>query len=136
MNDRKSILLIEDNPGDALLLTEMVGDCGGACELKTTDSLGSALKLLNEEDFALVITDLNLPDSSGAGLVRSIKERSLGIPVIVLSGTYDESSIAEAMSEGATACFRKGISEADALNVEVLRLLKRSPTSPGAAVAV
>jgi DNA-binding NtrC family response regulator len=120
--------------GDALLLTEMVGDCGGACELKTTDRLGSALKLLDEEDFALVITDLNLPDSTGAGLVRSIKERSLGVPVIVLSGTYDESSIAEAMNVGATACFRKGITEIDALNVTILRLLEKSQTSPRVAI--
>ena len=39
MNDRKSILLIEDNPGDVLLLTETVDNCGGACELKTGWSL-------------------------------------------------------------------------------------------------
>ena len=134
MNDRKSILLVEDNPGDALLLAETVGDCGGTCELKTTDRLASALRLLDEEDFALIITDLNLPDSTGASLVRSIMERNLSVPVIVLSGTDDENSIAEAISEGATACFRKGIPEVDALNVEILRLLKNSSTSPGATV--
>ncbi len=133
-NDRKSILLVEDNPGDALLLAETVGDCGGICELKTTDRLASALKLLDEEEFFLIITDLNLPDCTGTGLVRTIRERNLSVPVIVLSGTYDESSFAEAMSEGATACFQKGITEADALNVTILRLLKNSPPSPRVAV--
>jgi CheY-like chemotaxis protein len=79
---------VEDNPGDALLVTVTVGDCGGACELKTTDRLASALKLLDEEEFALIITDLNLPDSTGTGLIRSIMKRNLSVPVIVLSGTY------------------------------------------------
>lgn len=76
--------------------------------LRTEDRLVSALRLLDEEDFALVITDLNLPDSTGAGLVRRIRERNAGVPIIVISGTYDESSIAEAMKCGGDRLFSKG----------------------------
>jgi DNA-binding response OmpR family regulator len=61
------VLLIEDNPGDAdlvrLRLVERKPDVNVNCVQRLADGLA----LLNEQPPALVLLDLNLPDSQGGG---------------------------------------------------------------------
>jgi len=44
------------------------------------------MALFREKYFDFVITDMNMPDGDGRGLARSIKEKSTGIPVILVTG--------------------------------------------------
>lgn len=103
-----SILLIEDNPGDALLLHELLEDCPLRCRLSRTDRLSSALGLIREGAFDVVLMDMNLPDASGEEAVRQVMEAGSGLAVIIHSGTYPDTGDDYLNRLGVFACLVKG----------------------------
>ena len=60
------ILLIEDNPGDARLIREMLADAGGqGFVIEWVSRLAEGLERLGRGGIGLVLLDLDLPDSHG-----------------------------------------------------------------------
>ena len=61
MNDQPiRILLVEDDPGDARLLREMLSDAGTMrSELVRSTQLGEALQRLSAESFDVILLDLS-----------------------------------------------------------------------------
>ena len=61
-----------------------------------------ALSLVDKHvDIDVVLVDLNMPDMDGIDLIRSLRARKLGIPIVLLSSTSDIQAIASAMQAGA-----------------------------------
>jgi CheY-like chemotaxis protein len=62
----KTILLVEDNPGDARLLREMLNEQGlHRIEMTHVERWGDAAKRLTEQPADVILLDLGLPHSSG-----------------------------------------------------------------------
>ena len=60
------ILLVEDNPGDARLIREMLADAGGqGFAIEWVSRLADGLERLGRGEIDLVLLDLGLPDSQG-----------------------------------------------------------------------
>jgi two-component system, LuxR family, response regulator FixJ len=76
-------------------------------EVKSFDSAKSFLDALPDESLACVITDVRMPDMSGIDLLRRLRERKVGVPVIVITGHGDISLAVEAMKIGAVDFFEK-----------------------------
>ena len=95
------ILLIEDDAADAGLICDMVESKEAECVVATTDRLSSALKLLRESAFEVVLLDLALPDSKGIETLRRLQDEAPPLPIVVLTVTDDEELAAEAISMGA-----------------------------------
>jgi len=109
MNDPATrILLIEDNPGDVdlvrLRLIESQPDVHVDCVPRLSDALAS----LDRETPALVLLDLNLPDSRGAETFRKVREKAPNVPVVVLSGQDDEALALKAVHQGVQDYLIKG----------------------------
>ena len=102
MKDGLRILLIEDNPGDADLIREMLAD-NAIVEYKIEHetSLSAALSRLRSGGIDIVLLDLGLPDSSGLQGVNGIQGTAPGVPIIVLTGLDDEKMGMSAIKEGA-----------------------------------
>ena len=104
-----NILLIEDNPGDALLMREMLAATPDFdFRLETADRLSTGLARLQSAGADLVIVDLQLPDSSGLDTVRRVCDAAPNAPIIVLTGLDDEALALEAMRKGAQDYLVKG----------------------------
>ena len=104
-------LLIEDNPGDARLIREMLRETGSqsaAIRISVADRLATGLELLKLESVDLVLLDLTLPDSSGLQTFESLHAAAPGIPVVVLSGLDDEGVAVRAVHQGAQDYLVKG----------------------------
>ncbi len=99
------ILLIEDNPGDARLIRELLMDA--AYQLDTAGRLSDALDRLAHSNFAAILLDLSLPDSYGLDTVVRISTASAA-PVIVLTGMNDEDLALSAVRAGAQDYLIKG----------------------------
>lgn len=108
--DRKNrVLLIEDNPGDALLMQEWVNDV--APERFTMDwesDLASGLSRLTKESFDLVVLDLSLPDSRGWDTFERARKAVPHLPLIVMSGLNDEALAVRTVKKGAQDYIVKG----------------------------
>lgn len=102
------ILLIEDNPGDARLIQEMLKESRSDFTLSVSERLGQALKLLLSQEFDVVLLDLNLPDSSGLAALKELHSRFSRLPIVVLTSINDEELAYQAIRFGAQDYLVKG----------------------------
>lgn len=105
----KLLLLVEDNPGDARLLREMLDEAGAyKTEMTHVESMSEAEKELGKRAFDIVLLDLGLPDAQGLEAVRRARGGAPRVPLVVLTGLDDESLAAQALQEGAQDYLIKG----------------------------
>lgn len=96
------LVLVEDNPGDALLIREMLaGVSDYRFNVETYGELGPALARLSAGGVDAVLLDLSLPDSHGLETVRRTLRHTTAVPILVLTGTDDQALGLEAVQEGA-----------------------------------
>ena len=107
-NHEHHVLVIEDNPGDADLVRLRLVEGKSDLEVNCVDRLSAGLEALNGKPPALVLLDLNLPDSHGAETFRKILSKAPGVPVVVLSGQDDEELAAKAVHQGVQDYLVKG----------------------------
>jgi phosphoserine phosphatase RsbU/P len=104
------ILLIEDNPGDARLIREMVADAAGAVppRLEHVGRLAEGIELLARRGADVALLDLSLPDAQGIDTFRRLQAAAPGLPIVVLSGLDDETVAVRAVQGGAQDYLVKG----------------------------
>ena len=103
------LLLVEDNPGDALLLCEMLKEPSShIVELTQVECMRDAEKHLAERAVDIVLLDLGLPDTKGLDALRRSNAAAPRVPIVVLTGLDDESVALEALKEGAQDYLVKG----------------------------
>lgn len=108
--DSWDILIVEDNPGDARLIREILSEGTLSCrEIVETRSLVSALEMARARSFDIIILDLNLPDSTGLDTLKEVHATAQGnVPIIVLTGLSDEHMGNSAIGGGAEDYLIKG----------------------------
>ncbi|MCB0334536.1 MAG: response regulator, partial [Bdellovibrionales bacterium] len=95
----RSIFLIEDDPGHALLIKRALK--GLTEHVVHAETLQQAYKMVGEECFELIISDLNLPDSTGVEHVGKLCQQCPDVPLVVLTSSTHLESAVEAMKLGA-----------------------------------
>ncbi|MGI8593968.1 MAG: response regulator [Solirubrobacteraceae bacterium] len=123
------VLLVEDNPADVRLTTEVLRDaatptrlhvaCDGEQGIEVIRELGSDRRL------DLVVLDYNLPRKSGLEVLRECKADPAlrRIPVVMLSGSGDDRDVQRCYELHANAYVTKPV-EFDRFN-EVIRAVER-----------
>lgn len=102
--DKKQIkiLMIEDNPGDARLIQEMLKKTGTTMYmLEHVDNLSSGLECLSKKEYNVLLLDLALHDSQGLHTLTETIAHAPEIPIVVLTGHVDEMVGVKAVQEGA-----------------------------------
>jgi signal transduction histidine kinase len=103
------ILLIEDNPDHAALITRLLGSSELPCfHVTHVESLAAGLDKLATGGFELVMLDITLPDSQGVNTFRKVSAAAPHIPVVVLSGILDVALAIEVVQHGAQDYLVKG----------------------------
>jgi PAS domain S-box-containing protein len=107
------LLLVEDNPGDALLLRGMLDDQHpGQYTITTAETLGEAKAIIGRQAFDAVLLDLSLPDAQGLETIGRLVEAASHLPIVVLTGLADEEIAMEAVRHGAQDYLLKGQTDA------------------------
>ncbi len=112
-----TILLIEDDPGHAVLIEKNVRRAGVANEITHKKDGTAALAYLFDRgetvktDPMLVLLDLNLPDMSGTEILARIKADPLlkRTPVVVLTTTDDRTEIQRCYDLGCNVYITKPV---------------------------
>ncbi|MHA6758594.1 PP2C family protein-serine/threonine phosphatase [Streptacidiphilus sp. PAMC 29251] len=106
--DSYSIMLVEDDPGDALLVEELLHDTDITHTLRWKQTMAEALADLARHTPDCVLLDLHLPDASGIRAVRTVEAACPGAAVIVLTGLAESQAGALAVANGAQDYLVKG----------------------------
>jgi DNA-binding NarL/FixJ family response regulator len=120
------MLLIEDNPGDADLILELVGECGDAFDVVHTDRLEIGLARLTDGVFDVVLTDLGLPDADRKEVLSRIRAAAADVAVVVMTGRDDEAEAVQAMAVGAQDYLVKGRVDARLLDHSLRHSIERN----------
>jgi PAS domain S-box-containing protein/putative nucleotidyltransferase with HDIG domain len=121
-----NVLLIEDNPGDARLIQELLAEGGGTrFALECVDRLSTGLARLVANDIGLVLLDLGLPDSQGFDTFARTYAQAPRVPIVVLSGLADEAMATKTVHEGAQDYVVKGHLDSYALVRTIRHAIER-----------
>ncbi|RMG40147.1 MAG: response regulator [Planctomycetota bacterium] len=105
----RHVLLIEDDPIDAIMIRRSLRDAEDAqYVLEHVTRLDDGLQRLGRGTYHLVLLDLMLPDSTGLATFRTLRERFPETPAIVLSGLDDRQLGRQATELGALDYLVKG----------------------------
>lgn len=103
------VLLVEDNPPDAVLLKyALAEEAGDGFLVKHAEVMADALRHLAQEPFDVVLLDLSLPDSNGLATVEQVTVAAPGVPIVVMTGLEDEAMALQAVRKGAQDFLIKG----------------------------
>jgi diguanylate cyclase (GGDEF)-like protein len=106
--DALPVLLVEDEPGDARLVCELLREAEPRYVIDTAASLAAALAQLAQKRYAAILLDLGLPDSQGLQTLRAVLQGAGPMPLVVLSGRDDESLAIRSIQLGAQDYVVKG----------------------------
>jgi DNA-binding response OmpR family regulator len=118
------LLVVDDN---AKLRQLLVGLFTGARYV--VDAVGTAREAheaLSAARYDLILLELSLPDADGSVVLRDIRRRAIGTPVLVGTGVNDPERRVEALDAGADDVMVKPFSS-DELLARVRALLRRPP---------
>ena len=105
----KSVLLIEDNPGDARLLREVFREQESrGTELAIVETMREAEAHVAAHAIDVILLDLGLSDAQGMEAVRRARAAAPSVPIVILTGLNDEAAASQALAEGAQDYLVKG----------------------------
>lgn len=111
------VLLVEDNPGDVLVVTSALRDADVASNLHVAKDGVEALDFVNQRGSytdaprpKLIFLDINLPGVDGHAVLQQLKSDPdlRTIPVVMLTSSDTEEDVALAYSNYANAYLVKG----------------------------
>ncbi len=97
----QKILVVEDNPSNLKLISNQLSMLGYKADLASNGK--EALKMINLNDYALILTDCNMPIMDGYELTTEIRKNNSQIPVIALT--------ADAFPEREQECMTAGMND-------------------------
>ena len=96
------ILVIEDNPGDFLLVSDYLVEQILQPQITQVESFKAAEKAIGDagDPFDIILLDLSLPDKRGEELIKSMMELKGNVPIIALTGYSDLNFAVHSISSG------------------------------------
>lgn len=127
MPESVKVLLIEDNRMEATQTLHWLGAAPGVpFEAECLGTLQDGVNRLAHGGIDIVLLDLNLPDSRGLDTFTALQEQAPQVPIVVLTGEYDESIGPSAVENGAQDYLVKQQANAATLNRVLRHAIARS----------
>ncbi|HZN50319.1 MAG TPA: response regulator transcription factor [Methylomirabilota bacterium] len=125
------ILLIEDDPRLAGLVTEYLGEAGFVVSTAATGRAG--LDRIGREPYDAVVLDLMLPDIDGLEVCRQLRASSSEVPVLMLTARGDTMDRVVGLEIGADDYMPKPFEPRELL-ARLRAILRRRPSARGSDV--
>jgi formate hydrogenlyase transcriptional activator len=120
------VLYVEDDPRDADLTVRSLAKSAPHFQFETVSTIKEAharLERLDSEPLELVLVDMNLRDGTGLDLLRHIRENSLPLAVVMVTGAGDEDTAVAALKVRADDYVVKRTNYIDRLPIVLERAL-------------
>lgn len=125
-----TVLIIDDDDAVLTILYKVIKSNG--LEAETATSGEKALALLTEQDYALLLLDINMKGMDGFQVIQAIRKKGINIPIIIVSGRKEDYDTLYGLDIGADDYVTKPFNPIT-LGAKVKALIRRSRSSqPGA----
>jgi DNA-binding response OmpR family regulator len=120
------ILLIEDSPADALMMSARLQEVTEFIfDMRHATTLSSGLELAAEGNVDAIILDLTLPDSAGLGAYSKLRAKvSESVPIIIVTGPEERDLVSEALREGADNYLVKNKADGNRIAIAILSAIR------------
>ena len=119
----KTILIVEDSSTTRALIRAIIDELG---DFETAEAASGfeALKMLPQQEYNLIITDINMPDINGLELINFVRSnaRYSHVPILIVSTEKSEEDKKRGMALGATAYVTKPFKSAE-LQEAILKII-------------
>lgn len=95
----QTVLVVDDDLLTREMLAEMLDENG--FEVVTAGSAAEALDLFDEREFGVTLTDLQMPEMDGLGLLAELRDRRPHTPVVLMTAFGSIETAVQAMRAGA-----------------------------------
>jgi two-component system, NarL family, capsular synthesis sensor histidine kinase RcsC len=102
------VLVAEDNAANRLLLCEQLTSLG--CEVKAASNGQHALELFGDDEWDVLLTDLNMPGMSGYQLAEAVRKLRPALPVMVITANATKEEYQRCMAAGLAQVMIKPLS--------------------------
>jgi two-component system chemotaxis response regulator CheY len=133
MKSAMRILVVDDSKVARSVLRKILREIGHEDVVEASDGV-EALDKVQASSFDLVITDWNMPNLDGLGLVRELQKGLSNVPVLMVSSESYFNRIVDVMRAGAEGYIRKPFT-AETLNQKITEVRKKRELSAQAATA-
>lgn len=133
MKSAMRILVVDDSKVARSVLRKILREIGHEDVVEAQDGV-EALDRIKSSEFDLVITDWNMPNLDGLGLVRELQAGASSAPVLMVSSESYFNRIVDVMRAGAEGYIRKPFT-AEMLNQKIAEVRKKRELSAQAATA-
>ena len=119
--ERLRVLLVDDNASVLRFLASAFSSNG--CQVTTAATAEQALEQLSDDPYDLVVSDIKMPGLSGLDLLRAVKGKQPGTPVVLITGVPSVNSAVFGLRHGAYDYLPKPFSVTEVK--ELIRRLRR-----------
>jgi signal transduction histidine kinase len=102
MTDALRLLIVDDDLVDRRAVKRLLATAGVVAEIVECSDRDSALAAVQRERFDCVLLDYRLPGTDGVTLLRDLRDRSMDLAVVALTGQGDQELAVELMKAGAS----------------------------------
>ncbi len=105
----KSVLIVEDSATTRAMIKAVIEDMGEDFTVLEANTGFEALRMLPQEQFDLIITDINMPDVNGLELINFVKSNPnyQHIPIIIVTTERSNADKERGLALGASAYVTK-----------------------------
>lgn len=107
MDPQGRVLIVEDEPAILQVFARWIRKCG--FEVEEAADGHAATELLQTATFDVVVSDINMPGMDGIELLRTVRERDLDLPVIIVTAAPAVDTAAQAIEYGALRYLTKPV---------------------------
>jgi two-component system response regulator HydG len=101
------VLVVDDEPLHAEAVAESLQRVGHECAVATSGAAGA--RMIDQEDFDVILTDLRMAGVDGLAILRRAKEHLPEAVVVVITGQGDVRTAREALKQGAADYLEKPV---------------------------
>ena len=112
-NPVSRVLLVEDHRDAMDVLRQVADSVFDAPEIHATNTVSSAIKLIDNLQFDVALLDLGLPDGSGLELINLIREKKYRTTSVVTTIFDDSENLFNALRAGADGYLLKGYTQTE-----------------------
>jgi two-component system, NtrC family, response regulator HydG len=123
MNQKKTVLVVDDDSAHRTMLKTLVGGWGYATD--EADDGSTAIKAVQKQPFDLVLMDVRMLKVSGLEALERIKALNPAIPVIIMTAYSSVETAVEALKKGAYDYLTKPL-DFDKLRLTIDRIMEHS----------